>query len=111
MKIAKLFTILFFSIFSLTMFGQEKLEAKANELTQKLNEKLGDYKLSSVQEKKLTALYIQKLKEIKQLKNEGLEEEQVKIKTKELHKSYAKKIQEVLEKEQKMALKEYNENN
>lgn len=111
MKIAKLLTILFFTFFSMNSFSQEKLEARAAEMTQKLNDKLGDYNLSSSQEDKINVLYLEKLKEIIKLKKEGLTEEELKTKTKELHKSYAKKIQEILDKNQKMALKEYNSNN
>ncbi|MBF04947.1 MAG: hypothetical protein CMP76_16830 [Flavobacterium sp.] len=92
-------------------FAQEKFEAKATELTKQFSEKLGEQKLSSEQENQIQQLFIEKLKDLKKLKKEeGLSEEAQATKTKEIHKEYSKKIHEILTKEQKKALKEYNAN-
>ena len=111
MKQIKIIAILFISLLSFSVNAQEKLKEKAIEQVKEFNTKLGDEKLSPDQETKLTALYVEKLKAIKAVKKEIADEEEQKVKVKELYKKYAKLTQEILTKEQKIALKEFRFNN
>ncbi len=111
MKKIKFITVLFIALLSFSINAQEKLKEKAVEQVQEFNVKLGNEKLSPEQETKLTELYVEKLKAIKAVKKEVTDEEEQKIKVKELHKFYSKKISdEILNEKQKAALKEYNKN-
>jgi hypothetical protein len=111
----KLFKIIFVFVMALTftnnVVAQEKLEEKAKEMAKEYNQKLGDYPLTSVQEEQLSAIFLEKLKEIKEIKNEEETDEVKSAKIKEVHKNYAKRISdEILTKEQKTALKAFNAN-
>mgnify|MGYP000155886295 CR=1 FL=1 len=110
MKQIKIITILFIALLSFSVNAQDKLNEKAIEQVKELNVKLGDEKLSPDQETKLTELYIEKLKAIKAVKKEVADEEEQKVKVKELYKKYAKLTQEILTKEQKIALKDFTNN-
>lgn len=111
MKKIKIFTILFISLLSFSVNAQDKLNEKAIEQVKEFNTKLGNEKLTSSQEIKLTELFVEKQKAIKAVKKEVTEEEEQKLKIKELHKFYSKKISdEILNEKQKVALKEYNKN-
>lgn len=107
MKKFKTFIIVLSTFFATIVYAQDKVELKAVEQTKEFNLKLGEYKLSADQEKQITAIYIEKLTEMKELnKKEASEEEK-----KAVHKKYAKQISDLLSSEQKVALKEYNEKN
>lgn len=111
MKTKQLFQIILLIFFSLTTNAQEKINEKAIELTKEFNLKLGEEKLSTEQESKMIILFIEKQNEVKKVKKEIIDEEQQKLKIKELHKLYSKKIsEEILNEKQKAALKEYNKN-
>lgn len=111
MKKIKNITILFVLLFSLTIQAQDKLEQKAAEMTKELNVKLGEAKLTSEQEQKATAIYVEKLKEIRDLRKSETDAEKLKEQLKEVHKKYAKRLaDEVLTKDQKEAFKQ-NKNN
>lgn len=111
MKKIKIITVLFITLLSFSVNAQDKLNEKAIEQVKEFNAKLGDEKLSPSQETKLTELYVEKQKAIKAVKKEVTDEEEQKIKVKELHKFYSKKISdEILNEKQKAALKEYNKN-
>lgn len=105
MKLFKKTIIFIFALVTFGMNAQEKKEQRAKELTEKFGEKLGDQKLSADQVSKIELIFAEKLKEIKNLKTEGLSEEDKKAKTKEINKSYTKKIHALLTKEQKEMLK------
>lgn len=112
MKKLKLIVALAFIFVSTSnVLAQEKLKEKAAEQTKELNAKLGSETLTAEQETKVTALYVEKIKEIRNVKNEITDEAAQKEKTKEIHKSYSKRIsEEILTEKQRAALKEFNKN-
>ena len=111
MKQIKIIIILFISLMSFSVNAQDKLNEKAIEQVKEFNTKLGNEKLSSEQEAKLTELYVEKQKAIKAVKKEVTDEAVQKEKIKEVHKSFSKRISnEILNEKQKAALKEYNKN-
>ncbi|MQP25663.1 hypothetical protein GFJ94_11375 [Flavobacterium sp. LMO8] len=112
MKKIKIITVLFVILFSFSVNAQEKLEDKANAQVKEMKEKLSSanaQELTAEQEKGLTAIYLEKLKDIKKVKKEVADDTQQKEKIKELNKLYSKKIFDtVLTKEQKASLKAFN---
>lgn len=111
----KLFKIFFVFVIALTftnnVVAQEKLEEKAKEMAKEYNQKLGDFPLTSVQEEQLSAVFLEKMKEIKEIKSKEETDVDKDAKIKEVHKKYAKRINdEILTKEQKTALKAFNAN-
>ena len=115
MRKFKILFIIVFSVFSMNLFSQEKLEEKAKSLITEMTVKLADAKadpLTPEQEKSLTVIYLRKLKEIKKIKKEVTDKTEQKEKIKELHKLYAKEMNvTVLTKEQRQALKEFKNKN
>ena len=115
MKKSKSF-LMFTFLLLITNFlnAQENLEEKANKLVAEMSEKLINAEapiLTLDQEKNLTTLYLEKLKEIKAIKKEVSNNEEQKEKIKEVNKSYGKKVYDtILTKEQKTALKAYKKN-
>ena len=99
-----------FLMISFSALSQEKLQERAESLTTEMKEKLAEANadpLTQEQEKSITAIYLKKLKEIKEIKKEVSDETEQKEKIKELHKLYAKEMNDtVLTKEQKQALRE-----
>lgn len=107
MRTLKIALVALATTLATSLYSQEKIEQKAAEQTKEFNLKLGEQKLNAEQEKQVTAIYVEKLKEMKELnKNQPTDEQK-----KEVHKKYSKQISELLTKEQKAALKEYNEKN
>lgn len=107
MKNLKTLVVVLATMFTTTIYAQEKLEQKAAEQTKEFNQKLGEQKLSADQEKQVTAIYVEKLKEMKELvKKQATDEEK-----KGVQKKYSKQVNDLLSKEQKAALKDYNEKN
>lgn len=111
MKKFKIITVLFITLLSFSVNAQDKQKEKAVELTNEFNLKLGNEKLSPDQETKMIKLFIERQTEIKLVKKEITDEEEQKVKIKEIYKNYSKRIaDEVLNEKQKVALKEYNKN-
>lgn len=107
MKTLRILILAVTTMFTTTFYAQNKLEQKAIEQTKEFNQKLGEQKLTVDQEKQVTAIYAEKLKEMRELnKKEATEEEK-----KAAHKKYSKQISDLLTKEQKAALKDYNQKN
>ncbi len=107
MRTLKIALVALATTLATSLYSQEKIEQKAAEQTKEFNLKLGEQKLNAEQEKKVTAIYVEKLIEMKKLnKNQPTDEQK-----KEMHKKYSKQISELLTKEQKAALKDYNEKN
>lgn len=112
-KIKLLFTVFMLALSTSFVFAQEKLEEKAQTQVKEMKAKLETAKVDALtieQEKSLTAIYLEKFKKMKEIKNEETDEAVQKEKIKELHKEYAKKIQAVLTKEQKAGLKALKDN-
>lgn len=107
MKNFKILLVALATMFATSIYAQDKIEQKAAEQTKEFNLKLGEQKLSADQEKQVTAINVEKLKEMKELNNKQASDEEKKA----AHKKYSKQISDLLSKEQKAALKDYNEKN
>ncbi len=111
MKITKIIlalAVLFF--FSTGAFAQsEKLLAKAQEKTEKLNKSLtaGDENaaLTTEQREKIDALYVGMIKEMRGVNKSEATDEEKKAKKKEVRKATSKQVSAILTKEQRMAKK------
>lgn len=111
MKKLRLILIAFAVIFTTAISAQSKQEQKAAEMTKEFSAKLGATKLTTEQEQKVTAIYVEKMNEVKEMKKTEADEAKQKEMMKEINKKYAKRINdEILTPEQKTALKEYNKN-
>lgn len=107
--------VICFTLATVSAYSQEKIEEKAVKLVSEMKEKLKEAETDSLtveQEKNLTTLYFDKLTEIKKIRKDETDDSVLKEKIKEVHKSYAKIINDtVLTKKQKQALKEFKNKN
>jgi hypothetical protein len=111
--LATFLTIVFLTINSQSVLAQDKTEKKAENKVEKMHQKLIDagYKtgLTELQKADLKKLYLLELNEIDAIQE--TDEAIVNEKTKEIHQKYGKLVHtDILNKEQKSALKDYNAN-
>lgn len=116
MKKIRLILIVFAVISATALSAQEKgkqtTEQRATEQVNLLKTKVGEAKLTEEQEKKIYGITLEKLNEIKQARKDIQDQQVLDEKIKEIQKKYGKKIfEEVLSKEQKAAVKEYEQKN